>query len=162
MSAAAKSVCVLTALLGLAAGCGGEKPKLHGKTPMAGASLSAARAKIAEPVDLALSVEHPGGTEALFPPVEAELGGLEVARAGKVASKEMGPGWMLTTRKLTLRGFRAGAYTIEPLDIKLVDDEMPVPQKAPTVGQHTDEVLDEVLGYDRGRIGDLRDSGAVA
>jgi hypothetical protein len=107
----------------LAAGCGGGKPKLRGKTPNAGASLSAASVKIAEPADLAISVEHPEGTEALFPPVEAELGGLEVARAGKVTSSEIEPGWMLTERLLTLRGFRAGAYTIEPLEIKLVDDE---------------------------------------
>lgn len=127
MSAAAKPVCVLAALLaailGLAAGCGGERPKLRGKTPKAGASLSPASVKIAEPVELALSVEHPEGTEALFPPVEAELGGLEVARAGKVASKKIDPGWMLTERRLTLRGFRAGAYTIAPLEIRLVDEE---------------------------------------
>ncbi len=49
-----------------------------------------------------------------------------------------------------------------PSPIKLVDDEMPGPHQAPTGGHHTDKVLDEVLGYDRDRIGDLRDSGAVA
>jgi hypothetical protein len=89
----------------------------------ADASLSAASVKIAEPVDLAVSVEHPDGTEALFPPVEAELGGLEVVKAGKVRSIRLGPGWRLTARKLTLRGFRAGAYTVEPLEIRLVDEE---------------------------------------
>ena len=46
-----------------------------------------------------------------------------------------------------------------PSPIKLVDGELPVPTKAPTVGQHTDEVLREVLGYDDERIGRLRAAG---
>jgi crotonobetainyl-CoA:carnitine CoA-transferase CaiB-like acyl-CoA transferase len=32
---------------------------------------------------------------------------------------------------------------------------------APTTGQHTDEVLSELLGYDADRIAALRASGAV-
>ncbi len=35
------------------------------------------------------------------------------------------------------------------------------PTKAPTVGQHTDEVLRDVLGYDDARIAALRDAGAI-
>ena len=44
--------------------------------------------------------------------------------------------------------------------IKLVGEDLPVPTKAPTVGQHTDEILSEVLGYDDARVSALRDAGA--
>ena len=46
--------------------------------------------------------------------------------------------------------------------IKFLDAALPTPAKAPTVGQHTDEVLREVLGYDQARIDSLRISHAVA
>lgn len=36
----------------------------------------------------------------------------------------------------------------------------PVPSKAPTVGQHTDEVMTEVLAYDEERLKALREAGA--
>jgi len=36
-----------------------------------------------------------------------------------------------------------------------------VPTKAPTVGQHNEEVLTEVLGYDDAQIASLRESGAL-
>ena len=45
--------------------------------------------------------------------------------------------------------------------IKLLDEELPVPTKAPTVGQHTDEVLHDVLGYDDEVVAALRRSGAL-
>jgi crotonobetainyl-CoA:carnitine CoA-transferase CaiB-like acyl-CoA transferase len=48
-----------------------------------------------------------------------------------------------------------------PSPIKLVDEELPPPTKAPTVGQHTDEVLRDVLGYDDARVASLRDVGAL-
>jgi crotonobetainyl-CoA:carnitine CoA-transferase CaiB-like acyl-CoA transferase len=48
-----------------------------------------------------------------------------------------------------------------PIPLKLVDDELPVPARAPTVGQHTDEVLRDVLGYDAGRIAALHGEGAL-
>lgn len=49
-----------------------------------------------------------------------------------------------------------------PLPVKLVGQgEQPVPTMAPTVGQHNDEVLAEVLGYDEARIGELRAAGAL-
>jgi crotonobetainyl-CoA:carnitine CoA-transferase CaiB-like acyl-CoA transferase len=48
-----------------------------------------------------------------------------------------------------------------PSPIKLVGEELPVPTKAPTVGQHTDDVLSTVLGYDADRIAALRGSGAL-
>jgi crotonobetainyl-CoA:carnitine CoA-transferase CaiB-like acyl-CoA transferase len=47
------------------------------------------------------------------------------------------------------------------MPLKVLDDPQPVPSKAPTVGEHTDEVLDDVLGYDRAKIADLRASGAL-
>jgi crotonobetainyl-CoA:carnitine CoA-transferase CaiB-like acyl-CoA transferase len=48
-----------------------------------------------------------------------------------------------------------------PTPIKLLDEELPVPRKAPTVGQHTDEVLRDVLGYDDTRVARLRAVGAL-
>ena len=47
-----------------------------------------------------------------------------------------------------------------PLPIKVVGDELDVPAKAPEVGQHTDEVLKDVLGYDETQLAALRDAGA--
>jgi crotonobetainyl-CoA:carnitine CoA-transferase CaiB-like acyl-CoA transferase len=44
--------------------------------------------------------------------------------------------------------------------LHFVDEELPKPSKAPTVGQHTEEVLRSVLGYDEARIGAARDAGA--
>ena len=47
-----------------------------------------------------------------------------------------------------------------PTPIKLVGDELPIPEKAPTVGQHNDVVLTQVLGYDDVKIKALREAGA--
>jgi crotonobetainyl-CoA:carnitine CoA-transferase CaiB-like acyl-CoA transferase len=49
-----------------------------------------------------------------------------------------------------------------PSPIKLVGDELPPPRKAPTVGQHTDEILREVLGKTDDEIQALRDAGTTA
>jgi crotonobetainyl-CoA:carnitine CoA-transferase CaiB-like acyl-CoA transferase len=46
--------------------------------------------------------------------------------------------------------------------IKFLDRELPAPSKAPQVGEHTDEVLRDVLGYDSSRIDSLRASRSVA
>ena len=48
-----------------------------------------------------------------------------------------------------------------PTPIKLIDEPPPVPTKAPTVGQDTDDVLRRVLGYDDATIARLRESGAL-
>jgi len=48
-----------------------------------------------------------------------------------------------------------------PSPIKVVGGELPHPTKAPTVGQHTDEVLRDVAGYDDARLAALRDAGAI-
>ena len=48
-----------------------------------------------------------------------------------------------------------------PTPVKFGDEPLAVPSKAPTVGQHTDEVLRDVLGYDDARVRELRASGAL-
>jgi len=55
---------------------------------------------------------------------------------------------------------RLGADEL-PIPIRVLDDDQPVPMKAPTVGQHTDDVLQDVLGYDAARTAALRASGAL-
>ncbi len=40
--------------------------------------------------------------------------------------------------------------------VQFVGEEMPAPAKAPTVGQHSDEVLRDVLGYDAAKIAAIR------
>jgi hypothetical protein len=100
-------------------GCAGREPPPREREAKAELSLSPPRAKVGEPVELAVSVEHPEGTEALFPPAGASLGGLEVVEAGEVASRALGPGWRETRRTLLLRGFRPGGYTVGPLEIRL-------------------------------------------
>jgi crotonobetainyl-CoA:carnitine CoA-transferase CaiB-like acyl-CoA transferase len=48
-----------------------------------------------------------------------------------------------------------------PFPVKFVGEELPAPGRAPTVGEHSDEELSRVLGYDRARIAGLRESGAL-
>ncbi|CAN5774397.1 CaiB/BaiF CoA-transferase family protein [soil metagenome] len=48
-----------------------------------------------------------------------------------------------------------------PSPIKVVDGELPAPRPAPTVGQHTDEVLRDVAGYDDDRLAELRAAGVL-
>jgi crotonobetainyl-CoA:carnitine CoA-transferase CaiB-like acyl-CoA transferase len=47
-----------------------------------------------------------------------------------------------------------------PIPIKFADVELPVPTMAPTLGQHTDAVLSEVLGYDEATLAQKRADGA--
>jgi crotonobetainyl-CoA:carnitine CoA-transferase CaiB-like acyl-CoA transferase len=47
------------------------------------------------------------------------------------------------------------------IPIKLIGEELPDPAMAPTVGEHTDEVLADVLGLDPQKIEELRGSGAL-
>jgi len=48
-----------------------------------------------------------------------------------------------------------------PAPIKFIGEELPVPSKAPTAGQHTDDVLRDVLGYDDGQIAAARAGGGL-
>ena len=45
--------------------------------------------------------------------------------------------------------------------LKFMDVDMPKMTKAPTVGQHTVDVLESVLGYDEAKIAALRETGAI-
>ena len=47
-----------------------------------------------------------------------------------------------------------------PIPIKFLDEELPVPTKAPTVGEHTEAVLRTVLGMGRRPDRARRDAGA--
>ncbi len=55
---------------------------------------------------------------------------------------------------------RLGADEL-PLPVRLLGEELPEPTRAPKVGEHTDEVLADVLGYPPDRIAALRDAGAL-
>jgi crotonobetainyl-CoA:carnitine CoA-transferase CaiB-like acyl-CoA transferase len=48
-----------------------------------------------------------------------------------------------------------------PFPVKFRGETLPAPAKAPSVGQHSEEVLRELLGYDAERIRRLRESGAL-
>ena len=48
-----------------------------------------------------------------------------------------------------------------PFPVKIVDEELPAPAHAPTVGQHTDAVLKRVLGWDDARVRQIRETGAL-
>jgi crotonobetainyl-CoA:carnitine CoA-transferase CaiB-like acyl-CoA transferase len=48
-----------------------------------------------------------------------------------------------------------------PFPVRIVGTEPVVPGKAPELGQHTDAVLADVLGYDAERVAALRAAGAV-
>lgn len=45
--------------------------------------------------------------------------------------------------------------------VKFIDESLPVPDKAPAPGQHTEDVLRSVCGYDDDEITALRESGAL-
>jgi crotonobetainyl-CoA:carnitine CoA-transferase CaiB-like acyl-CoA transferase len=47
-----------------------------------------------------------------------------------------------------------------PFPMVVTDAELPVPDRAPGVGQHTDEVL-QLAGYDNQAVAALRDGGVV-
>jgi len=47
------------------------------------------------------------------------------------------------------------------MPIKLSDSPARI-ERSPTLGEHTDEVLKEVLGYDEGKIKNLRGAGAFS
>ncbi len=48
-----------------------------------------------------------------------------------------------------------------PYPVKFGDAELPTPTHAPTVGEHSEAVLKDVLGYDAAKIEALRKSGAL-
>ena len=48
-----------------------------------------------------------------------------------------------------------------PFPVKFRGETLPAPTQAPSVGEHTDEVLRDVLGYDAARIRALREKGVL-
>jgi crotonobetainyl-CoA:carnitine CoA-transferase CaiB-like acyl-CoA transferase len=48
-----------------------------------------------------------------------------------------------------------------PFPVKYGDESLPDPARAPTVGEHNEAVLSEVLGYDADRIASLRKADAL-
>jgi crotonobetainyl-CoA:carnitine CoA-transferase CaiB-like acyl-CoA transferase len=48
-----------------------------------------------------------------------------------------------------------------PTPLKFLDEALPAPAKAPTVGEHTELVLRYTLGYDGATVTRLRESGAL-
>ena len=63
--------------------------------------------------------------------------------------------------RFPLYGVEKHGAEMLPFPVKFAGEELPEPTKAPTVGEHTDRVLAETLGYDADRIAALRDSGAL-
>jgi hypothetical protein len=47
-----------------------------------------------------------------------------------------------------------------PTPIKFVGETLPMPMKVSTVGQHTEQVLRDVLGWDEDRVAAAREAGA--
>ena len=54
---------------------------------------------------------------------------------------------------------RIGADML-PTPIKFIDETLPVPTKAPTVGQHTEEILRDLVGWGDNQIAEARAAGA--
>jgi crotonobetainyl-CoA:carnitine CoA-transferase CaiB-like acyl-CoA transferase len=48
-----------------------------------------------------------------------------------------------------------------PLPLKYVGEELPAPSFAPTIGEHNEQVLRDVLGYDDAKIAALKEKGAL-
>ncbi len=48
-----------------------------------------------------------------------------------------------------------------PFPVKYLEETLPEPSKAPTVGEHSEDVLASVLGYSSERIAKLRDEGVL-
>lgn len=103
------------------AGCGGEEaPAPREFAPRVDMSLSASKVKVGVPVELEFTIEHPAGTEVRFPAGDSGLGGLEVVDRSEVLTERLEPGVLVTERKIGLRGFRTGAYTLGPFKIRLI------------------------------------------
>ena len=65
----------------------------------------------------------------------------------------------VTAERCTVLAERA--LPLRDLNREMVDAELPQHSRAPKVGEHTDEVLSNVLGYDTDRIEALRAAGAL-
>jgi crotonobetainyl-CoA:carnitine CoA-transferase CaiB-like acyl-CoA transferase len=48
-----------------------------------------------------------------------------------------------------------------PFPVRYLEEELPTPTRAPTVGEQSDAVLERILGYDADRIAKLREDGVL-
>ena len=62
--------------------------------------------------------------------------------------------------RFPLHGHERHGADMLPFPVRFLDERLPEPSRAPTVGEHTESVLKDVLGYDDARIAALRESGA--
>jgi crotonobetainyl-CoA:carnitine CoA-transferase CaiB-like acyl-CoA transferase len=62
--------------------------------------------------------------------------------------------------RFPLYGHEKHGADMLPFPVRFPGESLPEPSRAPTVGQHTDEVIQAVLGYDASRVAALRESGA--
>jgi crotonobetainyl-CoA:carnitine CoA-transferase CaiB-like acyl-CoA transferase len=62
--------------------------------------------------------------------------------------------------RFPLYGHERHGADMLPFPVKFPGETLPDPAKAPSVGEHTEEVLRSVLGYDPARVAALRESGA--
>lgn len=63
--------------------------------------------------------------------------------------------------RLPLLPHAAHGADMLPFPVRLVGEDLPAPSHAPTVGQHTEEVLRDLLGFDDDRLAGIRDAGAL-
>ncbi|RIL05196.1 MAG: CoA transferase [Proteobacteria bacterium] len=63
--------------------------------------------------------------------------------------------------RLPWYGHEAHGADMLPFPVKYAGETLPEPGKAPAAGEHADEVLGKLLGYDAARIAKLRESGAL-
>ena len=64
--------------------------------------------------------------------------------------------------RLTMRPYQEAGTDLMPSPIKLLGEDLPVPEKAAREpGRDTEDVLRDVLGYDAARIERLRAAGAL-
>ena len=62
--------------------------------------------------------------------------------------------------RFPLYGHEKHGADMLPFPVRFPGESLPEPSRAPTVGQHTDDVIRSVLGYDADRVAALRDYGA--
>jgi crotonobetainyl-CoA:carnitine CoA-transferase CaiB-like acyl-CoA transferase len=62
--------------------------------------------------------------------------------------------------RFPLYGHERHGADMLPFPVKFPGETLPEPGKAPSVGQHTEEVLRSVLGYEPARVAALREAGA--
>jgi 2-methylfumaryl-CoA isomerase len=62
----------------------------------------------------------------------------------------------------TLEQPGVGSYLVPGSPLQFSGEERLSPRRAPTLGEHTDEVLSEILHLSDGQIGKLRDKHVIA